>query len=174
MSELEAHGGEAGAAPTLLGAAAPEKRVAGLTWVMVFCGVAGGFFVGGVVSGKIELSVEEISTFIEIAVAVPTLIPGTFALARVMGKHVRLSAAVRYGLAVSCLASGLMLGLTMSAEEGTADDRVWLQSAGGRLSLALLGVSLLTALVISLRRYPLAGPPAPEPTLEQQLYGPNA
>jgi hypothetical protein len=174
VSEVETHSADVGAAPGVTGAAATEKRVAGLTWLIVFCGVFGGLLVGGVVTGKIEFSVEEISTFIEIGLALPTLIPGTFLLGRAMGRHVRLSAPVRYGFGVICLATGLALGMTMSSEEGHADDVAWLQSMGGKLSLALLGVSLLVAAVLSLRRFPMTGPPPPEPTLEQQLYGPNA
>jgi hypothetical protein len=154
----------------------PPRRVAGFAWLIWFCGVAGGLFVGGIVSGKLGLSLEEVSTYIEIGLALPTLIPGTFLLGRAMGRRVHLSGVVRYGFGVICLAAGLMLGLTMSSEEGHADDVAWLQSTGGKVSLTLLGISLVTAIVLSVRRFPATGPPEPkrEVTLEEQLYGPNA
>jgi hypothetical protein len=149
--------------------ASGPRRVAGLTWAATFAAIGGGLFVGALVSGYFELTVEEVSTLIEVIVAIPTLVLGAFALAWRMSRRVRLSAAVRYGLVVCCLVSGFLVGSTLPSEEGTRDDVRWLRSGEGRVSLALLGFSLLSATVISFRRFPPSSMPDPVDNLQEAI-----
>jgi hypothetical protein len=147
------------------------RRVAALTWGLVFSALFGTFLVGGIVQGYFELEVEEISSWIEAISAIVFLIPGAFALAWTAGRRVHLSPVIRYGLVLPALATGYLLGSTMPSEKGTADDAAWLGSPEGRWSLILLGLCLVAALVVSLRRYPSNESAPPEPTIEEKLYG---
>lgn len=151
-----------------------STRAAGRVWAVAGCGLGGGFFAGALIGGGFPLEVENVSTIIEATAASAVLTAGAAAFAHRLVRRVRLSAIARWGLAVLALSAGLLVGLKAApgiADDGPDDLSSLIEPGTGLTGLILLGATLLTALILSLRRFPPPANPEHEPSIEELVYG---
>ena len=155
-------------------ATAAPRRVAGFTWAVAGLGIFGGLLWGALIGGGFGWGVENIAGVIEAVSGGVLCVLGAWAFAKRIGRRVRLSRVVRWGLATLAIIGGVFAGLKAApdiADEGPDDFSTFLEPGIGLTALILVVCALVLATILSLRRFPPAANPEHEPTIEELVYG---